>query len=289
MARGLFVGLTTIDIFNIVAHHPHPNRKIKAQRQSVCAGGPAANAAVAFAALGNDAHLCSSLGKHPTAALATVDLHGHGVILHDYADKPDELPVLSSILIDSSNGERCVIYADPYNRELSPDCRYDQLITDHSVILFDGFYLEQAMAIARAAKAAQAKDIVTVLDGGSWKNGLEKLLPFIDYAICSDDFVPPGCSTPNEKLPYFTDLGVTGCAVSRGSESIIINIAGQVSEQPVSRVVAAVDTLGARDILHGAFCHFILSHPFAQSLKLASQTASHSCRFYGTREWINHL
>ena len=273
MARGLFVGLTTIDIFNIVPHHPRPNQKIKAQRQSVCAGGPAANAAVAFAAFGNDAHLCSGLGKHPTATLATVDLQEHGVMFHDYADKPDQLPVLSSILIDSSTGERCVIYTDPYNRELSLDCRYDQLVTDHSVILFDGFYLEQAMAMARAAKAAQAKDIVTVLDGGSWKNGLEKLLPFIDYAICSDDFVPPGCSTLNEKLSYFTDLGVTGCAVSRGSEPIIINTAGQVSEQPVSRVVAAVDTLGAGDILHGAFCHFILSHPFPQSLKFSKSNS----------------
>ncbi len=285
MARGLFVGLIAIDIFNIVHNHPAANQKIRAQRQFACAGGPAANAAVAFAAFGNEAHLCSGLGSHPTAALAAADLRKHGVTLHDYSDNPDQLPVLSSIMIDSTNGDRCVVYSNPYERKLIADHRYADLIAGHSVILFDGYHLEQALVIAKTAKAG---GITTVLDGGSWKDGLEKLLPFIDYAICSADFAPPGCSSPQQHFSYLMDLGVTGCAISRGSEPTVLSIAGEVRQCPVPPT-DAVDTLGAGDILHGAFCHFIRNHPFADSIEQAIQAASLSCRFYGTREWIDYL
>ena len=285
MARGLFVGLTTIDIFNIVPHHPAANQKIKAQQQFVCAGGPAANAAVAFAAFGNDAHLCSGLGDHQTAALAAEDLHRYGVTLHAFSDTPDQLPVMSSIMIDSTNGYRCVVYSNPHDRRLISDQRYDELSEGHSVILFDGFHLRQALTIAETARTSGA---ITVLDGGSWKDGLEELLPLIDYAICSDDFAPPGCSSHDECFSYLVQRGVTGCAISRGSEPAMLSIAGQVKQCRVPPV-EVVDTLGAGDILHGAFCHFILSRPFTDSIERAMQAASLSCRFYGTREWINHL
>lgn len=53
MARGLFVGLTTVDIFNVVDTHPLPGQKIKAHHQAVCAGGPAALSA---------SHSCLSYG-----------------------------------------------------------------------------------------------------------------------------------------------------------------------------------------------------------------------------------
>jgi hypothetical protein len=38
MARGLFVGLSAVDIFNVVETHPASNQKMIAQRQEVCAG-----------------------------------------------------------------------------------------------------------------------------------------------------------------------------------------------------------------------------------------------------------
>ena len=125
MATGLFFGLTTVDIFNLVPRHPLPNRKVKALWQSVSAGGPAANGAVAYGAFGNTARLCSALGRHPVAALAAADLREHHLTLIDAAADPDALPVLSSILIDSSCGERCVVYSETGGRRLRPAIDYD--------------------------------------------------------------------------------------------------------------------------------------------------------------------
>lgn len=282
MARGLFVGLTTVDLFNIVDHHPSPNQKLMAQRQDVCAGGPAANAAVAFCACGNEADLFTGIGRHSTAHIALEDLQNHRVNVLDQAASPDELPVLSSIIIDSSTGNRCVVYSNTEARTLAPDQPYDQFVGGYKVVLFDGFYLEHAVSIAKTVQG----DPFTVLDGGSWKEGLEELLPYIDYAVCSADFSAPGCSSSDDLFDYLEDVGVKGAAITRGAEPIRYRTRGHQGQIPVTQV-QAIDTLGAGDILHGTFCHHILTSSFPKSLDMAAYSASHSCLFYGTREWIN--
>ncbi|WP_156181357.1 PfkB family carbohydrate kinase [Actinobaculum suis] len=49
LMRGLFVGLATLDVIQLVSALPQPDEKIRARRVALAAGGPAANAAVAFA------------------------------------------------------------------------------------------------------------------------------------------------------------------------------------------------------------------------------------------------
>jgi sugar/nucleoside kinase (ribokinase family) len=50
--------------------------------------------------------------------------------------------------------------------------------------------------------------------------------------------------------------------------------------------IEAVDTLGAGDIFHGAFCHYILQETFTDALKQAANIAANSCQFFGTRRWM---
>lgn len=284
MTRGLFLGLTTIDIINIVDEHPGPNRKVRARRQFVNAGGPAANGSIAFGAMGNEPVLVSGIGRHPISMPAVTDLQLSAVRVHDHAAAPEALPVISSIVVDSSSGERSVVYSNTQNRTLAPDDAYDHYAKHCSVVLFDGFYLAQAIPLA----ASLGDEVIVVLDGGSWKEGLEELLPFVDYAICSADFMAPGCASQTDLLDYLLAQKITGCAVSNGAEPIVYRSASDQGKIEVSSV-EAIDTLGAGDILHGAFCHFITANSFAKSLELAAEVASLSCRYYGTREWIAHL
>lgn len=284
MAKGLFFGLTTIDIMNIVDTNPGPNQKVRAAHQFISAGGPAANSSVAYAALGNESVLVSGIGHHPVAGLALSDLDRHGVSVCDHAAVPDALPVLSSIIVESSTGDRSVVYSNTRNRRLAPDGPYNHYGKSCSVALFDGFYPDQAAPLA----ASLSDGVITVLDGGSWKEGLEELLPFIDYAICSADFMPPGCTSHDDVLDYLMRQKITGSAISKGPKPIVYRSSsgqGQVTISPTR----AIDSLGAGDILHGAFCHYITANSFSRSLQLAADIASLSCRYYGAREWINHL
>ena len=54
--------------------------------------------------------------------------------------------------------------------------------------------------------------------------------------------------------------------------------------------VEVVDTMGAGDILRGAYCYFVSTgRGFIESLAEATNVASDSCRYAGTREWMKHL
>lgn len=281
----LFFGLTTVDICNYVETYPASNGKVRAQEQLVFAGGPAANAAVACRAAGREVTLVTGLGDHPLAQLARRDLAEHGVRVVDWAAEDQGLPVLSSITIEASRGDRCVVYTDTSGRTLAPGKDIAELLAGVSLIMFDGYYLDQAADIAVAAFHA---GIPTVLDGGSWKNGLERLLSLIRYGICSSDFYPPGCATREQVMRYLVDCGVHCRAVSRGAGSLCYAYPEGNGEIVVPRREVA-DTLGAGDILHGAFCAALPDRGFVGALEEAVTTASDSCMYRGTRAWIKHI
>ena len=60
--KGLFLGLSTIDLLYPVHHFPDEDSKVKADSYYTFLGGPATNAAITFAALGGDATLVSAIG-----------------------------------------------------------------------------------------------------------------------------------------------------------------------------------------------------------------------------------
>src|SRR5947207_14898260 len=73
--RGLFVGLTTIDIQYLVDTFPASNSKTVAGTFAMSVGGPATNAAIAFAHLGRKSHLNSAIGQNQFTPFNESQLH----------------------------------------------------------------------------------------------------------------------------------------------------------------------------------------------------------------------
>jgi len=283
MHKGIFLGLATTDIVYYVPHHLNTNEKCKAERQIAFAGGPATNAAVAFAAFENDAFLISGLGQHSLAQVAKHDISDYKVNLIDCTDQPKRPPVLASIMVDLSNGDRAVVYSNTDLRKLRHDAVNETTLEYADLLMLDGYYLPQAIQLA---KWAQIMEIPVILDGGSWKEGLEKLLPLVDFAICSDNFFPPGCTTAQDVLHSLNQAGINHIAITRGSDDILAFTEERTAQVRVLPI-KPVDTLGAGDIFHGAFCHYILErNDFLISLELAGEVASLSCTSLGPRAWI---
>ena len=290
--RGLFVGLCTLDVVQLVDHVPGANEKLTAREQVVAAGGPAAGAAVAFAHLGGTATLLTAIGRHPLGVAVTADLERLGVTVVDLAAGSVEPPAVSSVLVTASSGERAVASTNATGHRLAPPDGLDALVADCDIVEFDGHHLELAVAAARAARAAGRR---TVLDGGSWKAGTERLLPSIDVAVCSDDFHPPGTtvptSTPADTLRFLRDHGVGWSAVSRGGRPLVWAgpDGGGTVDVPAVRVA---DTLGAGDVLHGALAQQLAlqvdltSRGFVEALRGAAAVASRACSSFGTRAWM---
>jgi sugar/nucleoside kinase (ribokinase family) len=282
---GLFVGLTTLDLIYLVDAPPTSNQKIVAIDYLSAAGGPATNAAVAFKGLGNRATLLTAIGTHPITHLIRSDLHQWGVQSVDLMPTQTGSPPVSSILVTQSTGARAVTSINAVKTQASIAAIPEDILTGVQVVLIDG---HQGAIGAAIAQRAHQQQIPVVMDGGSWKPGFEAILPWVDYAICSANFYPPGCQTTRQVFEYLAHWGIKHSAITQGDQPIAYWDHGVRGEVAVPRI-KTVDTLGAGDIFHGAFCHFIRQTDFVPALAAAAQMAAAACQFFGPRQWLNHL
>ncbi len=280
-SRGLFVGLTTLDFIYLSDRPLAENQKLVAQDYLAVAGGPATNAAVAFNYLGNQSKLITVIGQHPLTHLIRSDLGQHSLEIVDLIPEKTETPAISSIIVTAATGNRAVISLNAVKSQADNLISEDWL-TDIDLVLIDGHQLPVSLAIAKIAKS---KQIPVVMDGGSWKPGLEKVLSWVDYAICSANFYPPQCQNTDDVFNYLRDRGISHIAITKGEQPIQYLSQGARLTVPIPPI-KTVDTLGAGDIFHGAFCHYILQEDFATALKMAAKIASKSCQFFGTRNWM---
>ena len=285
MASGIFVGLSTIDVVYGVDEFPAANTKVAARSQEVFVGGPATNAAVTFAQLGGDPALVTAVGRNTLAVVVREELEQRKIQLVDLNPEFDGVPALSSVTVDR-HGNRNVVSANAI-RVTIPAAKVDASLCDNArVVMVDGHFIEACQAWAGAAKA-RGKPVV--LDGGSWKDGTEELLKSVHTAICSADFLPPGCASRDEVIKFLKSRGVANIGITDGAEAIHF-VSGQSSGTIGVPKVEVVDTMGAGDILHGAYCFYVSTGwGFIESLAEATKVASESCQYAGTREWMKHV
>lgn len=290
MSNGLFVGLVTWDLAYLTTRPPSHNQKIVASDYAMAAGGPATNAAVAFNHLGNQATLLGVVGAHPIANLVRADLESYPVpsdglspirLIDLEPTCPEPLPV-SSIIVTEGTGERAIVSLNAVRTQAETELICPDILREIDIVLIDGHQMAVGQEIAKLAKSS---NIPVVIDGGSWKPGFEKVLPAVNYAICSANFYPPGCRTSDEVIAYLLKSGIQHIAITHGQQPIQYTSEGSIGwlEVPQTQVV---DTTAAGDIFHGAFCHYILRENFATALAQAASLASYSCQFFGTRRWL---
>lgn len=287
--KALFVGLVTIDMVYLTAGMPDNNQKIVASDYIVTAGGPATNAAIAFNYLnrhsgtGNyGAHLVGVVGQHPMTQLIRADLEQQGVILTDLDPNRLDPPPVSSIIVTQATGDRAIISINAIKSQIDTEQISPHLLNDVELILIDG---HQMAAGQKLAQLANSQKIPVAIDGGSWKPGFEKVLPFVDYAMCSANFLPPNCETHADVFAYLSEFNIPHIAITRGEKPIEYLSNGKSGTVPVPQI-KPVDTLAAGDIFHGAFCHYILFQEFVPAIASAVKIASDACKSFGSRQWM---
>lgn len=274
--KGLFVGLCTKDILYYTDDLPAHNHKSKTEDFATYIGGPAANAAITHAALGGDATLATCLGDSTESRAMIEELTGYGVKVLNYSEY-DAVPNTACIVV-SSDGKRTILSGQhkfEVNRE------YD--LSGYDFALFDCNQQEISLDILSAFGMSEEKTVV--LDAGSWKLNIEKFLERADIVIASEDFKDAAGNTIFEM-----ECNATHKAMTRGEKPILYGEKEIIAEIPVE-CVEAVDTLGAGDIFHGAFCYgyFEKGYSCEEALKFAGKVASESVKYRGPREWMKYL
>lgn len=277
-----FVGTTTIDIVQVTDELPAPDRKGWARHAYLDVGGPAANAAITASMLGSTVRLHSAFGDGRLGILVTGLFEPYKVARVGHGDQPD-VPV-SSIWVAEETGDRTLLSTAASFAGPRPDT-VD--LGDAVAVLLDGFYADLAIA---GAEAAAARKVPIVLDCGSWRDSFSDLLPLASVAIVSEQFELPDrpSAPPAETVADLLDrYPIRLAAVTRGGHSIVW---ATPTEKGTIRVpkVTAIDTLGAGDVLHGAFMHLAFDKGLddLSALEGAAGVAARSCEYYGTRAGV---
>jgi sugar/nucleoside kinase (ribokinase family) len=284
---GLFVGLTTVDVIQLVERLPEPDEKVAALDQMVSAGGPAANAAVAFAALGGRAVLLTRIGADPAGAIARDDLAARGV---DVRDLDTTAPTtVASIMVTASTGQRAVVSATDRGRSTvaadpSPLGHGLPAGPRPAVVLIDSYEVDAGLAVARWARTA---GVPVLLDCGGKKPQTDRQLPLVDAAVVSQTYLSGG---PGAIAASIRSAGVPFGAITAGADPIRFWTPAGPGTLDVA-AVPVVDTLGAGDFFHGALAWFVARHgrraeSFADGLDFATRVAGRSVRSFGTRAWL---
>jgi sugar/nucleoside kinase (ribokinase family) len=282
---GVFVGLSTIDVIYGVHEFPAANSKVAALSQQVLMGGPATNAAIAFSRLGGKAALVSAVGRHHFGRIVRDELEKFEVEFIDLTPEFSDVPAISSVTVDDA-GRRNVVSANAARIQIPPAVVDRRVCEQAKIVLVDGHAMQACQAWASVANEL-GKPVI--FDGGSWKEGAGELLRHVHTAICSADFMPPGCASEGDLVRFLKSCGVVNVALTQGAEPVRFFTGETSGEVSVPRV-EAIDTVGAGDIFHGAFCYFYTAgRGFEAALEAAAKVASESCCYRGTREWMEHL
>lgn len=281
MKNALFIGRSVIDVISLVDHYPDPNQKIVALDNDVITGGSALNAAITFSHFGGGASLATSVGaSDPLKEIFLSDLSQYKVELHNINKSNNYQIPISTIISTKSSGARMIVNNSQKENE-DVESLPDLFNSNVDLIQLDQY---ERYFVFKNKEFLKKYEGPIILDGGDWKEWSLDYLRLSTIPIVSDVFFPKGISE-FEKL--CNDLNIRRWAITRGSKGVYYYDEGKKGEiDPIK--ITPIDTMGAGDIFHGAFCYFFLNNfSFLESLQNANEIAAKSCVHVGTRGWMN--
>ncbi|MGH7749848.1 MAG: PfkB family carbohydrate kinase, partial [Candidatus Dormibacteria bacterium] len=192
---------------------------------------------------------------------------------------------ISAITVLDGTGERSVVSRNAEDLIITVPAHLPTLTPDADVVLSDGHHPDLAVA---AARSAQVAGLPVVLDCGSAKPVYAELAPLADAVVCSASFVTCGSGGFDLIAETLLADGARLVAMTAGGAPVRWRTRGAAGAVVVPPV-AVCDTLGAGDVLHGAFA-FARAHGVTdpeRSLSFGVAVASLRVQHIGPRGWIN--
>jgi sulfofructose kinase len=280
------VGLNATDTLIVIPHFPAYGGKVPFHDEILSPGGQVASAMVTCSRLGLKAKYIGTIGDDERGRIQMESLNGSGVNL-DHVQLRRNCPNQSAyILIDQSTGERTVFWNRPDCLAISPEEISDEQISCARLLHIDG---HDTAAVGHAARIARSHGIPVTVDVDTIYAGFEKVLPYVDYLIASSEF--PGRWTKIED-PFAAlrniqeEYGMKVAAMTLGEHGSLALVNGEFVYSP-AYVVNCLDTTGAGDVFHGAFCYAVLQDmPAAEALDFSNAMAALNCTAIGARGGI---
>jgi sulfofructose kinase len=283
------VGLNATDTLLIVERFPPYAGKAPFQQELVSPGGQVASALVACVRLGLRAKYIGAIGDDERGRTQWESLLTSGVNL-DHVQRRRGCPNQSAyIIVDRSTGERTVLWNRPDCLTIQPAEITPEQIACARLLHIDG---HDTPAVAHAAAIARRHGIPVTADVDGIRRGFDQVLPHVDYLVASSEF--PGAwtghSDPFRALEILQDeYGMRVAAMTLGAHGSLARAQGRFFYAP-AYVVECIDTTGAGDVFHGAFCYAVLQGmPMLDALEFSNAMAALNCTALGARGAIRGI
>ncbi len=241
---------------------------------------------VTCARLGLRAKYVGTLGDDERGAVQLKSLRASGVNLDDIEVRPNCPNQSAYILVDQSTGERTVLWHRDDCLRIDPENITAGKIACAKLLHIDG---HDTPAVSRAAEIARRHQIPVSVDVDTIYPGFDRVLPNVDYLVASSEF--PGRWT-HEPDPFRAlemiqqEYGMRMAAMTLGADGSLARVDGRYLYSP-GFVVDAMDTTGAGDVFHGAFCYAVIeSMPLREALEFSNAMAALNCTALGARGCI---
>ena len=280
------VGLNATDTLLTVPHFPAFAGKARILNEVLSPGGQVASALVACARLGLRTRYIGTVGDDERGRIQIESLRGAGIDLAHVQVRPGCANQSAYIVIDQSTGERTVFWRRDDCLRIDPEAISSEQISGGRLLLIDG---HDTPAVARAAALARAHEMPVVVDVDTIYAGFDRVLPNVDYLVGSSDFPAAwtGEADPFRALEQIQNrYGMKVAAMTLGAHGALAREGGTFVYAPAF-VVNCVDTTGAGDVFHGAFCYAVLEGmPIGDALEFSNAMAALNCTAYGARGGI---
>ncbi len=280
------VGLNATDTLLLVPRFPPYAGKVAIEDELISPGGQVASAMVTCARLGLRVKYIGTVGDDRRGRIQIESLKAEGINLDDVQVRHNCANQSAYIVIDRSTGERTVLWRRPECLRLEPDQIRPEHITCARLLHIDG---HDTPAIEKAARIAKSAGIPVTVDVDTLYHGFDRVLPHVDYLIASSEFPSQWTnqSDPFRALELIQEeYGMRVAAMTLGAHGALARSQGRFLYSPAF-VVNCVDTTGAGDVFHGAFCYAVLAGmDLGEALDFSNAMAALNCTALGARGGI---
>ena len=280
------VGLNATDTLLVVPKFPSFAGKIAFSREIVSPGGQVASALVVCSRLGLRAKYIGTVGDDWAGKAQMESLRETRLDISDVEIRPGCENQRAYIIIDQASGERTILWRRPDCLTIDPSHITPEKITCARMLHVDG---HDTPAVARAAEIARQHGIPVSLDVDTIYEGLDCVLGNVDYLIGSTEFPEKwtGERDPFRALQAMRkEYKMRVAGMTLGADGALALENGRFFYSP-GFIVNCVDTTGAGDVFHGAFCYAVLAGmPLSETLEFANAMAALNCTQLGARGGI---
>ncbi len=276
------IGANVCDTLITLPQYPSEDTKLRANGIIQCGGGPTATGLAAASKLGAECAYIGTLTDDPAGVFLKGDLEKYGISTENVTILGGYKSFTSYVMLNAENASRTCVFDRGNIPSTSLTEKQKAAIAEADVLMVDGNDLEAAIAGAELARKSGTK---VLYDAGGLYEGVDRLLPLVDYLIPSEEFSIGFTGCPDAKIAaeeLYRCFSPEVVIVTQGKLGGLICNGECVSYPAFS--VKAVDTNGAGDVFHGAFAFAITKNmSYYDAAVFSSAVSALKCTKYGAR------